>query len=124
MPENAAKIDKRERRLLANERSYRGLRRLGFWVGGPWFIASFFYPLLEGLDAFYLSKLPTMLPWWGSLILLAVGFVAHLKVQHLDSIQMHLERRRFGKCPQCGYDLHGKIDAGCPECGWRRAVDA
>ncbi len=61
---------------LANERSYRGLRRVGFWIGGPWFIVSFFYPLLEGLENIYLADLPTMLPWWGSLILLAVGYVA------------------------------------------------
>ena len=29
-------------------------------------------------------------------------------------------RRRRGACLQCGYDLRGELDAGCPECGWRR----
>ncbi len=24
------------------------------------------------------------------------------------------------KCPQCGYDLRGDLEPGCPECGWRR----
>ena len=24
-------------------------------------------------------------------------------------------------CLKCGYDLRGKLDAGCPECGWNRA---
>lgn len=34
-------------------------------------------------------------------------------------------RRRWrvmqGRCQSCGYDLRSKFDAGCPECGWRRA---
>ena len=25
-----------------------------------------------------------------------------------------------GRCPNCGYNLRGKLDAGCPECGWGR----
>ena len=25
-----------------------------------------------------------------------------------------------GSCEQCGYDLRGQLDGGCPECGWRR----
>ncbi len=29
-------------------------------------------------------------------------------------------RKRRGRCPACGYDLRRDIDAGCPECGWRR----
>ncbi len=33
---------------------------------------------------------------------------------------MRALRRRKGRCPQCGYDLRGALDAGCPECGWRR----
>jgi len=24
------------------------------------------------------------------------------------------------RCPECGYDLRGNLDAGCPECGWGR----
>lgn len=27
---------------------------------------------------------------------------------------------RLGKCGQCGYDLRGELEAGCPECGWGR----
>jgi hypothetical protein len=32
------------------------------------------------------------------------------------------ERQRLAKerCPQCGYDLRGALDKGCPECGWNR----
>ncbi len=29
-------------------------------------------------------------------------------------------RLRRGRCPQCGYDMRGKMAAGCPECGWGR----
>ncbi|UCD74913.1 MAG: hypothetical protein JSV91_14140 [Phycisphaerales bacterium] len=29
-------------------------------------------------------------------------------------------RARRGHCLRCGYDLRGKYDAGCPECGWGR----
>jgi hypothetical protein len=31
-------------------------------------------------------------------------------------------RRRRGLCPQCAYDLVGKLDEGCPECGWGRTA--
>lgn len=31
--------------------------------------------------------------------------------------------RRRGLCPKCVYDLRGDLDAGCSECGWRRAED-
>ena len=30
-------------------------------------------------------------------------------------------RRRHGRCMDCGYDLCGSIDGGCPECGWGRS---
>ncbi len=30
-------------------------------------------------------------------------------------------RRRRGRCPQCSYDLRGKLGGGCSECGWKRA---
>jgi len=29
-------------------------------------------------------------------------------------------RRARGRCPKCAYDLRGRLDEGCPECGWRR----
>lgn len=29
-------------------------------------------------------------------------------------------RRYIGKCPTCGYNLLGKFEQGCPECGWGR----
>ncbi len=33
-----------------------------------------------------------------------------------------LNRRKHGRCPECGYDLRGELDAGCSECGWGREV--
>jgi len=32
-------------------------------------------------------------------------------------------RAKRGRCPRCGYDLRGNLDAGCPECGWGRAAE-
>ncbi|MEE9128947.1 MAG: hypothetical protein V3T84_02945 [Phycisphaerales bacterium] len=32
-------------------------------------------------------------------------------------------RRKRGVCINCGYDLRGSEDKGCPECGWQRAVE-
>lgn len=29
-------------------------------------------------------------------------------------------RLRYGHCPACGYDLQHRMEAGCPECGWRQ----
>ena len=29
-------------------------------------------------------------------------------------------RHLRGRCLRCGYCLRGKLDTGCPECGWRR----
>ncbi len=28
---------------------------------------------------------------------------------------------RLNHCPRCDYDLHERVDAGCPECGWGRS---
>lgn len=30
-------------------------------------------------------------------------------------------RRRQGRCPGCGYELHGAFETGCPECGRGRS---
>ena len=35
------------------------------------------------------------------------------------ALRRHIRRKR-GRCVKCGYDLHGELDAGCPECGWGR----
>jgi hypothetical protein len=33
-------------------------------------------------------------------------------------------RRRRGRCPRCGYELRGELDAGCAECGWNRLAES
>lgn len=32
----------------------------------------------------------------------------------------HMIRRKRGRCIECGYNLLGDFEQGCPECGWRR----
>ncbi len=31
-----------------------------------------------------------------------------------------IKRHERGQCAECGYDLRGDFDTGCPECGWNR----
>lgn len=49
------------------------------------------------------------------LIWLGFGFVVLRRAR----CQMRLYPAQT-KCPQCGYDLRGDLEPGCPECGWRR----
>ncbi len=53
--------------------------------------------------------------WW-------LGFVLHFQSiwlldfrLSLKSTRSHIEER--GLCAHCGYDLRGRLDTGCPECG-------
>ncbi len=40
----------------------------------------------------------------------------------LPAVLRRKRRRHRGACLACGYDLRGKIETGCPECGWNRPV--
>jgi hypothetical protein len=39
----------------------------------------------------------------------------------LWSITTRYARQKRGSCPNCGYDLRGALEKGCPECGWNRS---
>jgi hypothetical protein len=52
--------------------------------------------------------------WWVALALLV------LSARLLRRIPGFVRKRR-GRCPTCGYDLRGKLEDGCSECGWRRS---
>lgn len=51
--------------------------------------------------------------WWIALGLLMVLW------PWLRGVSTSLRQLR-GRCPNCAYDLRGRFDAGCSECGWRR----
>jgi len=36
------------------------------------------------------------------------------------ALARRVRRTKRGRCPRCGYDLRGDMNAGCPECGWGR----
>ena len=55
--------------------------------------------------------------WW---IVLAM-LVWVIRIIHRWPARRRVKR---GRCPNCGYDLRGKLDAGCSECGWKRAASA
>lgn len=79
--------------------SPKGIRTYG---GAP--VAIPLRPIWSGLaiNALFFAVL-----WWA--VLLGPG-----------AVRRWLRARRSA-CVRCGYDLRGLPEAGCPECGWRRA---
>jgi hypothetical protein len=72
-------------------------------------------PFLPKLDGFAFNALAiASVPF----ILIGITFV-------IDDLARALKvwmTRKVGCCPECQYDLRGNPSAGCPECGWRRAI--
>ncbi len=120
MPLDPVKIERRERQLLAHESAYRVMRYI--------FVRAVIALLaLEFIGVPYLQARGTATDFDHRAPLLTIVFLflvcifAHAKVHHAESVRFHHERRQFGHCPKCGYNLEGNVDQGCPECGWRRA---
>lgn len=69
--------------------------------------------------------LPTKVIWTGAiintLIFMPLWWLILLLPLTLLTRMPRWLRRRKGCCPACGYDLRGKFDAVCSECGWRRS---
>jgi hypothetical protein len=66
-----------------------------------------------------------LIPIWRGLILNCLIFgsawyVILFGVPGLLRWRRRKIRQLAGQCPSCGYDLEGRLDAGCPECGWGR----
>ncbi len=57
-----------------------------------------------------LIRLPLVLPF-------AVYFVLSPILDRMIGGKMMLRRHRQGRCIACGYDLSGRPEGGCPECG-------
>jgi hypothetical protein len=66
--------------------------------------------------------------WRGYLHNAITVLVGTLSVLSMTWIRDHMRVRQArlalaaGFCPACRYDLRGDLDAGCPECGWRRTT--
>ncbi len=71
-----------------------------------------------------LSDRPAMLPlrpiWPGFAVNTAFyAVILWLLLRGPFALRRYVRWKR-GHCIKCGYDLRGKFDAGCPECGWNR----
>jgi len=66
------------------------------------------------------KRLPVHLIWTGFTVnTLFYAIILWLLYRTSSVLRRHIRLKR-GRCPNCGYDLRGKHDAGCPECGWNR----
>jgi len=83
-------------------------------------------PDWDGLGFTPLSwkRLPTRPIWPGFLINTIFYALVLLPLYCTPFIARRHIRVKRGRCPQCGYDLRGELDAGCPECGWNRQPEA
>lgn len=84
------------------------LKRRAARIGQPVYLPT--RPIWSGLTMNAMVFAPA---WWLIIVVLLLLF------QIIRKIPKWLRKRR-GRCPQCGYDLRGKLDDGCSECGWRR----
>lgn len=64
-------------------------------------------------------------PIWIGLILDVLVFgIAWMAILRGSGPVRSWIRRFRGRCPTCGYDVRAQFEAGCPECGWNRDVNA
>lgn len=85
---------------------FRGLAVSGVW---GWLDEISLQVVIHSFTAYGLFWALPLLIWLG------FGFVMFRRAR----CQMRLYPAHT-KCPQCGYDLRGDVEPGCPECGWRR----
>ena len=64
--------------------------------------------------------LPIRPIWLGLIVNTAVVTVCGVGALMVATRFRRIARRWRHRCPRCGYQLHGKGDGGCPECGWNR----
>lgn len=69
-------------------------------------------------DRRHLRRAIPLRPIWKG-VLIDTGFYGALWMLPLFGLPLLRQRRRRkqGRCPRCGYDLKGAMEAGCPECG-------
>lgn len=71
-----------------------------------------------------LRVLPTQVIWSGFMLNWILYAFVLFGLMALPGAVKRTHRLRRGRCPDCGYDLRGAFNAGCPECGWRRAPNS
>ena len=86
--------------------AYRGLASSGVW---GWIDELSSQAIIHSFTAYGLLWALPLLIWLG------FGFMMLRRARR----QIRLYPAHT-KCPQCGYDLRGDLEPGCPECGWRR----
>jgi hypothetical protein len=79
---------------------------------------------LFGFDPDDGKRLP-FCPLWGGFIINTVLYAIGLwLIIRAPRFVRGLNRITHGRCPECGYDLRGRLEAGCSECGWNRRPEA
>ncbi len=86
--------------------AYRGLASSGVW---GWLDELLLQAIIHSFTAYGLLWALPLLIWLG------FGFMMLRRARR--QIRFYPAQT---KCPQCGYDLRGDLEPGCPECGWRR----
>ena len=110
---------------------------VALWHGHQWIVADIGGTLYQsdvwgGFDLGPPPQDPTGFPrvlpyrpiWLGMLInTLFYAILLYLAIAGSGALR-RLIRLKRGRCPRCGYDLRGALQAGCPECGWNRQPEA
>jgi len=69
-----------------------------------------------------LDRLIPLFPIWPGFAINTIFYAALLWLLTLGPFTARrMIRRKRGCCLKCGYDLRGKSESGCPECGWGRS---
>jgi hypothetical protein len=79
------------------------------------------YPSFIPVGKSYQPRRLPVLPIWPGFAINTLFYALILWLLYCTPfVARRLIRIKRGRCPKCGYDLRGELDAGCSECGWGR----